>query len=923
MASLPIEGYDEQPAPALRNSIDRAKYNGISVRSVADDKPVDKPASLVDQIGSYLSALTDDNSFSSGTKVGNRLFGTGGEERYQTWPEKLVREGLSAAHDVAAGEIPQYAVDANTGDVHTSPQMIQGAQAMSALAGSGGLGGVGEEAGMALGVVPVDIAKKLKFQTGKPNDILKSAVDNTPAASIDADGHLIVNMVRHQGFEQEGAESVRGGVFYLPEGSPNAKHYNGTTDNNYGGQQKIEGQTAYKNPLVVKGATGGRAPEMAYNELMGDKKAYANLNKDVMDVVSASKWMRKKDPQAFHDLMNRFLDKHAPEMRGYGDYILDNSSKGNQLRYALSEAAIASKARAAGHDGIVGYSVGRGDNKGKPFLSELFDTRESHYPSSNGDFRVHPELMADSSKPGSAIEAMKASKPFYSAVENAVAGSKQAKATPEQWLGYLKNQPGVKQEELQHLSLDKLSGPITKDELIKAVQEGQPQIKEVVKKANNGDYMRARTSWETPKDQPKYSEYQLPGGENYRETLLTLPEKANQSTFNIVDKNGKVLRTTSDKNEAEAFKQLMPDTEIKTISTYDNNAYKSSHWDEPNVLAHIRTNDRDINGKKSLHVEEVQSDWHQAGRKQGYDAPKIDLEPLQTKHEALRKEYIKANSDVISKATEGKYSTKTDVFQSGDRELLDKVRRAQENDPSIIRTRDALDVAQKEVENARRSNSGTVPDAPFKKTWDELALKHILHRAVNEGHDQVSWTPGEAQAARYDLSKQVNKIAVPMVNESGTRSVRVDAKGGSPFKLMVNKDGIVEGHGASSGQFSGKPLSDVVGKEMAEKIMKLEKPDEFSGEGLKVGGEGMKAFYDKMLVDKMNALGRKFGSKVEKQNINLRNKGAAPSDYETKPVHVFPITPELRNHIKTKGFPLFSSAPIFTPVQGNPFEENK
>ena len=45
--------------------------------------------------------------------------------------------------------------------------------------------------------------------------------------------------------------------------------------------------------------------------------------------------------------------------------------------------------------------------------------------------------------------------------------------------------------------------------------------------------------------------------------------------------------------------------------------FRSSHWDQPNVLAHIRVNDRtDADGKKVLFVEEIQSDWGQAGKKQ-------------------------------------------------------------------------------------------------------------------------------------------------------------------------------------------------------------------------------------------------------------------------------------------------------------------
>ena len=52
--------------------------------------------------------------------------------------------------------------------------------------------------------------------------------------------------------------------------------------------------------------------------------------------------------------------------------------------------------------------------------------------------------------------------------------------------------------------------------------------------------------------------------------------------------------------------------EIKQI------AYKSSHWDEPNVLYHVRKQDTVIDGEKTLLVEEIQSDWHQDGRKKGY-----------------------------------------------------------------------------------------------------------------------------------------------------------------------------------------------------------------------------------------------------------------------------------------------------------------
>ena len=44
--------------------------------------------------------------------------------------------------------------------------------------------------------------------------------------------------------------------------------------------------------------------------------------------------------------------------------------------------------------------------------------------------------------------------------------------------------------------------------------------------------------------------------------------------------------------------------------------FRAGHFDEPNVVAHVRMDDRtDADGKKVLFVEEVQSDWMQSHRK--------------------------------------------------------------------------------------------------------------------------------------------------------------------------------------------------------------------------------------------------------------------------------------------------------------------
>jgi hypothetical protein len=240
---------------------------------------------------------------------------------------------------------------------------------------------IGQMTPKPLQIVPTDVAKRIDMPVNLPTskEFLK-AVENDPSAQITNEG-LLINLKRSQNTAQSGLESVRTGVFYLPENqASNLRHYRGKT--NYGGSEPIEGQTLYKNPLFVKGATGGKAPEMAYAQLT-DKAQLKELQDDVFKAIHGPRDIKV-------DLVQQFLDKHAPDLKDYAHYIIDNSKQGNQLRYALQEAAVAHKVREAGHDAVLGYGKGRG-NKGE-FFSEVFDVRESHYPTPQGDYELMPQF---------------------------------------------------------------------------------------------------------------------------------------------------------------------------------------------------------------------------------------------------------------------------------------------------------------------------------------------------------------------------------------------------------------------------------------------------------------------------------------------------------------------------------------------------
>src|ERR1019366_4855302 len=252
------------------------------------------------------------------------------------------------------------------------------------------------------------------------------------------------------------------------------------------------------------------------------------------------------------------------------------------------------------------------------------------------------------------------------------------------------------------------------------------EIKEMENKNNN---------------ETKYQKYQLPGGENYREKLLTLP--INKGPAYEAWEN-KINELNSKYGEGFFNKNKMTPQEKSDLLLLHSRAgngagdpalnYKSSHWDEPNVIAHIRMNDRNVEGKDALHIEEIQSDLHQQGREKGY---KLSTED----EEKLNPEFLKIDDKIVA---------------SGDEEIMGNPDINKAVKMAVDRKIITPDEAKTYLRVADSQKMGAVPDAPFKKTWLDLALKRVIREAAESGKDRISWTPGEAQAARYDLSKQVD-----------------------------------------------------------------------------------------------------------------------------------------------------------------------
>ena len=139
----------------------------------------------------------------------------------------------------------------------------------------------------------------------------------------------------------------------------------------------------------------------------------------------------------------------------------------------------------------------------------------------------------------------------------------------------------------------------------------------------------------------RYQEYQLPGAEpgSYRELLLRLPGGGKEKiTFNEMLRSPEYKQFLADHDSIEMSPQKERDIydaylndrylgEYKNIFPDIAGTFRSSHFSEPNILSHVRFNDRTgPDGEKILFLEELQSDWHREGRELGYgegvpDAP--------------------------------------------------------------------------------------------------------------------------------------------------------------------------------------------------------------------------------------------------------------------------------------------------------------
>lgn len=177
-------------------------------------------------------------------------------------------------------------------------------------------------------------------------------------------------------------------------------------------------------------------------------------------------------------------------------------------------------------------------------------------------------------------------------------------------------------------------------------------------------------------------------------------------------------------------------------------------------------------------------------------------------------------------------------------------------------------------------------------------------KAAKEGKQGIGFPTGKVVSHRYDLSHEIDEINVigrtDAVTGEKSRSVALDTVDGQSIRLGVDNDGKVDNVNVESAKrFLGKGLDEVIGKDLAKKIMEGGSQT-ISGEGLKVGGEGKDKLYDEMIPKQLKEIGDKYGVQLEKRTLPFGEKGATESE-----VYFFPITEEMRADLLNQGLPMF------------------
>lgn len=322
------------------------------------------------------------------------------------------------------------------------------------------------------------------------------------------------------------------------------------------------------------------------------------------------------------------------------------------------------------------------------------------------------------------------------------------------------------------------------------------------------------------------------------------------------------------------------------------------------AIAWVRFGDtQEGDGHKVLVIDEIQSKRHQEGRAHGYISSDFQqrLDELSGRveeaakerneyHVALRKKYGQSLPENFSFSDVRKLNAALEriVNQDERQRYVTLANRVKDRETflKLFRSQHSVDAL-------------AVPAAPFEKNWHELAMKRILRYAADNGYDRVAWTTGAQQAERYNLGKVVDAIDVnpykaQSPKESDGFDVTIITANRDNVELFVTKDGKISSN--EHPEWHDKPLAALVGDSLAKKILSGD-GGIYTGDDLRIGIDGMTAFYDKIIPNFVNKYGKQWGAHTEEVNLSRL-------DYNGAVMHSVAINEQMKESVQ-QGQPMF------------------
>lgn len=374
---------------------------------------------------------------------------------------------------------------------------------------------------------------------------------------------------------------------------------------------------------------------------------------------------------------------------------------------------------------------------------------------------------------------------FYSKLERTLESMPKGKYDASTILKTLQGK-GVKAEELKWSGLPAyLEGKksVTKDELLEVARANRMQIEEVVldydDELDNADPYEIQDALETE----AYEFFEKQGINIYAEANIVV-EKKDRSyiAYAEYDDGRKVEAARYDPNErATRWKKYTFDDDenyaeylfVDPMATYTNDAMQV-HWKRYGVLVHARVADQMKKGGnkyliiegategKVLFVEEIQSDWHNAGHKYGYSELK-SYEKDDKYNKTIAELGIKYYERIVgSKFYERMGSDRVDIDDMLDdirHEIRENVRFNKTDERFIDHLVDRYaddeeikgyveDYARGVIQAERERKSAMV--APMQDTYQDFAMKKMLRLAAERDYQYIGWTTADIQDERWD-----------------------------------------------------------------------------------------------------------------------------------------------------------------------------